>query len=126
MTELAVDEAGVLVVPELALLAFREALNRGAGRRTVVENGKQHFVNAGGLYLTAITFERTRGDASPANFNAQIAFETDVRPYVFSADEIARVLQLFGGRLSGIRYPYGEQVHQVTVELDGTTGFDME
>lgn len=126
MTEMASGETGVLVVPELALLAFREALNRGADRRTVVENGKQHFINAGGLYLTAITFERARGDASPANFNAQITFETDVRPYVFSADEIARVLQLFGGRLSGIRYQYGDHAHRVTVELDDATGFDME
>lgn len=119
-------EVEALRVPERALLAFREALNRGTNRRMLTENGKQHFIFAGGVFLVAIAFRPSGHGTAQAGLDAFLTFETDVKPYVFSASHLAAMLQLFGGELAAIRYEYGIEVHGVTVELRGATGFDLD
>ncbi|MGH8279331.1 MAG: hypothetical protein ACRETQ_07185 [Gammaproteobacteria bacterium] len=114
-----------LEVPQRALLAFRDALNRGTDKRMLTENGKQHFIYVGGVFLTGIVFRPTTADGS-AGFNCEITFDADTDPYLFSARQIAEMLRLFGGHLSAINYVSGNQVHQVTVCLAGTSGFDFD
>ncbi|MGH7069204.1 MAG: hypothetical protein ACREFO_04225, partial [Acetobacteraceae bacterium] len=83
------------------------------------------FVFANGAYLVAIAFQPSQGAEGQGKFDASVAFDTDVKPYAFTAAHIAAVLQLFGGELAAIRYQYGDRVHRVTVELRATTGFDL-